>query len=495
VTDATLVDPATTSANADTPEAWPYRWVALFVILCAEVMDLLDALATNIAGPSIRASLGGSETLVQWLGASYTLAMAIGLLTGGRLGDIHGRRRIFVVGAAGFTLGSIACGAAQDPGLLIAARLAQGLFGAVMLPQGLGMIREMFPPQQRAAAFGMFGPVMGLSSMGGPILAGWLVDANYLHLGWRMIFLINIPLGVAAVFGAPRVLPVGRSQRHVRLDLLGAAIASAASFLLVYPLVQGREHGWPWWSFAMLAASVATYALFGWQQVQRGRRGLDPLVETSLFRKREFTGGLLTGALFFASLIGFSLCLTLFLQIGHGWSPLKAGLAGIPNSLGTVAGFAVGAGLVQRLGRRMMLIGAALFALGIGSLAVVVSSMSGAPSIWEMAAPMAVGGMGMGMFMMPFFDLVLSSVEDHESGSASGTISSIQQFGSAMGIAVLGTIFFQVADHRMRAGALPGHAFGTGMQVALWSVVGITALAFACTTLLPRQVREGVGEH
>ncbi len=498
----TVVPPAasTVVVSTDPPveathEPWPWRWIAMFVILAAEVMDLLDALATNIAAPSIRSDLGGSETLVQWLGASYTLAMAIGLLTGGRLGDIFGRRRMFMIGAAGFTIGSIACGTAQGPEVILVARLVQGLFGAIMLPQGLGMIREMFPPEQRAAAFGLFGPVMGLSSMGGPILAGWLVDADYFGWGWRMIFLINVPLGIAAVLAAPKVLPIGRTERTVRLDLVGAGIASVASFLLVYPLVQGREHDWPWWSFAMLAASIATYATFGWQQVSRARRGLDPLVEPSLFRKRAFTGGLLTGLLFFAALIGFSLTFTLFLQVGQGWSPLKAGLAGIPNSIGTILGFVVGAALVQRLGRTMMLIGAVLFAGGIGALALVVGATGDTPTIWQMAAPMVIAGMGMGMFMMPFFDLVLSSVDDHESGSASGTISSIQQFGSALGIAVLGTIFFQVVDHHAQAGDAPSHAFGMGMQVALWSVVAITALAFACTMLLPRKAREGVNPH
>ena len=181
--------------TATAPTAYRYRWVALFVILAVEVMDLLDALVTNIAGPSIRTELGGAYSLIQWLGAAYTLAMAIGLLTGGRLGDIFGRRRMFLIGAAGFTLASLACGLAQSPAQLIVGRAVQGLFGAVMLPQGLGMIKQMFSDEEQAKAFGAFGPVMGLSTVGGPILAGWLVDANYFDSGWRMIFFINLPLG------------------------------------------------------------------------------------------------------------------------------------------------------------------------------------------------------------------------------------------------------------------------------------------------------------
>ena len=224
-----------------------HRWVALFVILAVEVMDLLDALVTNIAGPVIREEIGGSYSLIQWLGAAYTLAMAIGLLTGGRLGDIFGRRRMFLIGAIGFTLASLACGVAQTPGQLIAARTVQGLFGAVMLPQGLGMIKQMFSPTERAKAFGAFGPVMGLSSVGGPILAGWLVDADFLGAGWRMIFFINLPLGLFAVVGALRFLPEFRSARAPRLDGLGVLLAAAGAFLLLYPLVQGRELDWPVW--------------------------------------------------------------------------------------------------------------------------------------------------------------------------------------------------------------------------------------------------------
>src|SRR6185369_15222122 len=186
-------------SEPDTPAAYLWRWIALFVILAAEVMDLLDALVTTIAGPVIRTDLGGAESMIQWLGAGYTLAMAIGLITGGRLGDLYGRKRMFIVGAGGFLTASLLCAFAASPDMLIASRVAQGLLGAVMLPQGLGMIKEMFTPKEMAAAFGAFGPVMGLSAVGGPILAGWLVTADFFGSGWRMSFFINLPLGIFAV--------------------------------------------------------------------------------------------------------------------------------------------------------------------------------------------------------------------------------------------------------------------------------------------------------
>ena len=206
------------------PVLSPYRWrwAALFVVLAAEVMDLLDALVTTIAGPSIRAGLGGSESLIQWLGTGYTLAMAIGLITGGRLGDLYGRRRMFLVGLVGFVGGSVLCGLSLSPGMLIGARVVQGLFGAVLLPQGLGLIREVFPPKEVATAFGAFGPVMGLSAVGGPILAGWLVTADLLGTGWRAIFLINLPIGLLALAGALRFLP---KTKGVVLGMVSSKVA------------------------------------------------------------------------------------------------------------------------------------------------------------------------------------------------------------------------------------------------------------------------------
>ncbi|WP_127500035.1 MFS transporter [Actinoplanes solisilvae] len=439
--------------TAEQRAPYRYRWVALFVILAVEVMDLLDALVTNIAGPAIRAELGGSYSLIQWLGAAYTLAMAIGLLTGGRLGDIFGRRRMFLIGAAGFTLASLLCGLAQTPGQLIVGRAIQGLFGAVMLPQGLGMIKQMFSPAEQAKAFGAFGPVMGLSSVGGPVLAGWLVDADFFGAGWRMIFFINLPLGVFAVIGALKFLPEFKSERAPRLDGLGVLLAALGAFLLLYPLVQGRELGWPVWCFVLLAAGLVVFGLFSIYESRRERRGLDPLVTPSLFRKRAFSGGLAVGLVFFAALIGTSLVFTFYLQVGLGYSPLKAGLTTLPQALGSVAGFVVaGSGLSERLGRRLLLIGTAVMMAGTAGFMTTVWLAGGAISPWRLIPALVVTGAGMGLAMAPFFNIVLAGVDDEETGSASGALTSVQQLGGAFGVAVLGTIFFalvpgQVAQH------------------------------------------------
>ncbi|MEV4256495.1 MFS transporter [Spirillospora sp. NPDC049652] len=423
------------------PAPFRWRWIALAVILLGEIMDMLDALVTTIAAPTIRGDLGGSAATIQWLAAGYTLAMAVGLLTGGSLGDLYGRRRMFLLGAAGFTLGSLLCGVAVSPGMLVGARLLQGLAGAMMIPQGLGMIRRMFPPAETAKAFAAFGPVMGLSSVAGPVLAGWLIDADLFGTGWRMIFLINLPLGLAAVLLGLFFLPPGRDGHASRLDLVGALLAALGAGLIVYPLVQGRELDWPAWMFAMMAASGVVFAVFGWYEVRRQRGGRDPLVKPSLFTKRGFSGGLAVGLVFFAAMIGFSLAYSLYLQIGLGYSPFKAGMSQIPWSLGTVFGFPAAMAL-QKHGRAALQLGTLVMAAGVAGLVLTLQLAGTGVSPWQLTPALVVTGFGMGLLMAPFFEIVLASVDEHETGSASGTVSAIQQLGAALGAAVLGTVFF-----------------------------------------------------
>ncbi|MFE3455822.1 MFS transporter [Nonomuraea sp. NPDC059194] len=312
MTDA-LTLPATPPPAASTSYRW--RWPALAVILTGSVMEMLDSTVTSIAGPTIRADLGGGTSLIQWLGVAYTLAMTAGLLVGGRLGDIAGRKRMFLIGAGGFVAGSLLCAIATGPEMVIAARAMQGLFGACMIPQGLGMLKEMFPPRELQAAFCAMGPVMGLSAVGGPTLAGWLVDADLLGTGWRMIFLINLPIGLAVLIAAITFLPAGRPAPGVRLDLPGAVLASCGALLLIFPLVQGREYGWPAWTFAMMAASVVVFTVFGWHEVRKSRSGGDPLILPGLFRKGAFLGGMATGTIYFAAFSGFGLVFNLHLQL------------------------------------------------------------------------------------------------------------------------------------------------------------------------------------
>lgn len=480
----------TTAPAATTPDVQPYRWrwVALFVILAAEVMDLLDALITTIAAPTIQKDLGGSASLVQWLTAGYALAMAVGLITGGRLGDLYGRKRMFIIGAFGFTAASLLCGITGSPELLIAFRVLQGLFGAVMIPQGLGLIKEMFPPEEIGKAFAAFGPIMTISSVGGPVLAGWLIDADLFGTGWRMIFLINLPIGLAAALAAIKFLPEFSNSNATRLDLVGMLLVSVAAFLLIFPLIQGPELDWPAWTFVSMVASIAVFAFFGRYEAARVRRGKDPLVVPSLFRKRAFTTGLLAGLAFFSGMVGLGLVFTLFTQKGLGWDPFKAGLAGLPQAVGGVIGFGIAmSGLQAKLGRGLLQIGAVVMALGAGILGLTIHLNGLDVGIWQLAPGLGLVGIGMGLTMAPFFDIVLASVEPHESGSASGTLTATQQLGGALGTAVLGTLFFNLLKSQWN--------FADAMQVTIGVEIGLLAVTFALAFLLPRHARPEGASH
>src|SRR5271167_3116595 len=268
----------------------PLRWLVFAVVLAANVMDLMDATIINVAGPSIRHALGGSASTLLWLSAGYTLAFAVFLITAARLGDMFGRRRLFLIGSAGFTVMSAACAAAPSSSVLIAFRVLQGGFGALMIPQGFGMLKEVFAEEEMGKVFGAFGPMMGLSMLAAPILAGVLVEANLWGTGWRLVFLINVPIGIATFAGAVRVLPRTVAHPGIRLDTTGMVLIGVALTAIIYPLIQGRADGWPVWAFASLAAGAILLAAFGlWER----RRRAAPLVEPALLANRTYTSGIL----------------------------------------------------------------------------------------------------------------------------------------------------------------------------------------------------------
>src|SRR6266540_3045261 len=441
--------PVTQDAPARTPYRW--RWVVLGLVLLAEIMDLVDATIVNIALPSIHADLGGSTTDMQWMLAGYTLAFAIGLVSFGRLGDLLGRRRLFVVGAAGFTIASALCGLATSPGLLVGSRLAQGLLGAVMIPQGFAIIKSIFDETELGKAMGMFGPVMGLSAVAGPILAGVLIDANWFDAGWRTIFFINVPVGIAALFGALRFMPEVKTPGASRLDAAGVVLVSLASGLLIYPLVQGRELGWPLWSILMMIASVPVFALFGWRE----RRSGNPVIDPSLFRSRGYVAGLGVITTFFLAMSGFMLVFNLFTQLGLHYSPLKAGLAMVPFSLGIAIGAPLSGGLLApKLGRKALKLGIVVMTLAMRGVWFTLHTYGDATTIWKLVPATLVTGIGSGMVFAPLFDIILASIDDQAAGSASGVLTAVQQFGGAIGVAVIGTIFFQLlAEHQFLGAA------------------------------------------
>src|ERR1700722_2667107 len=279
---ATITSPTT---------AHPYRlrWVVAAVVLAANVMDLLDATIVNVAGPSVHRALGGGANTIQWLSAGYTLAFAVLLIAGARLGDILGRRRLFLIGSAGFTLFSVACAAAPTIGVLIAFRALQGAFGALMIPQGFGLMKQVFSDDELDKAFGLFGPATGVPMLAAPIVAGALIDANLWGTGWRLVFLINVPIGLVTFLLAARSLPHGATHPDLKLDLGGVSLVGLALVAIIYPLIQGRTDGWPAWSFVLLAAGAALLVAF-WRHERR--RSSNPLIEPALLTNRTYLGGI-----------------------------------------------------------------------------------------------------------------------------------------------------------------------------------------------------------
>jgi EmrB/QacA subfamily drug resistance transporter len=461
------------------------RWLGLFAVLAAMIMNILDSTVVNVAAPSIRAELGGSYTSLQWIAASYTLALAVGLLTGGRLGDIFGRKRVLLLGVAGFVAASLACSVAWSPQSLIGARVLQGLFGAVMVPQAFGLMRDLFPPQEIGKAFGALGPVIGLSTILGPVVAGALVDADIFGTGWRMVFLINLPLGAFALIAGRKALPAASTAKAIRLDIAGAVLAGAGMFMLVYPLVQGRELGWPSWLLAVLVGSIVVLAVFGVYQLRRKSAGGTPLVELSVFAKRSYTSGVAFVIVFFGSIVGFSLAVGLFLQMGLGFSPVRASLTMAAWAIGAFLGSGFGATMMGKLGRKILHIGLTLMAAGLAGVYLVFSNAGSRMDGWDLALPLLGYGIGMGMIFVPLFDIIMGDIRDHEVGSASGLLESLQQMGASLGVAALGTVFFSAIGARPQIADF----LSASRQVTLIAI-GLTVLAFALGFLLPQRARQ-----
>ena len=476
---AVTQSPAGAASPASPPApAYRWRWLILALVLVADVMDLIDSTVVNIAGPSIRIDLGGTDATLQWTLAGYTLAFAIGLVTSGRLGDIFGRQRMFVVGAVGFTLASLMCGLATDPTMLIAFRVVQGLFGAVMIPQGLAVLKGVFPPAESSKAFAAFGPVMGLSAVLGPLLAGVLINADLLGTSWRMIFFINLPLGVFAAVGALLVMPNFRVPGARWPDPISVTLVTVASALLIYPLVQGREHGWPAWAFVSMGVSLVLFGALALNE----RRSSSPLIEPTLFGQRGFVGSLVVVVCFFGAFSGFILAFNLFLQLGLGFSPLRTSLTMVPWTLGTAVGAAVsGAALAPRFGRAVLRAGIVIMSIGLLGIGLTLH-LTATPSIWQLTPASVIAGIGCGFVFAPLFDIALAGVDQHSAGSASGLLNATQQFAGAIGVAALGTLFFQLS---------PDHGYTWATQVSLLAAVGLFAVALVAVGLLPKRARSG----
>ncbi|GAB7110541.1 MFS transporter [Streptomyces phaeofaciens JCM 4814] len=451
------------------------RWAILGVVLAADVLDLLDGTITNIAAPTITRDLGGGPALLQWLGASYALALGVLLVLGGRLGDKYGRRRLFLTGLTGFTAASVACGLAPTPEVLVAARLAQGAFGALVIPQGFGILGATWPRNEIGKAYSLFGPVMGLSAVGGPILAGLLIDADPAGLGWRAMFLINIVLGGAALLAAARLLPRDTGDRTTTVDVPGSALLGATMLAALAGLIEGAAHGWTALPVLLLVAGLALFGAF----CHRQRTASSPLIRPSLLHNRGFTSGLLLGIVFFAAVAGLLYVISLFLQLGLGRSPAGAATALMPLSAGIVIASIAGYRLIARLGRRLVLVGFLVTLAGTAHLLTLVAVSGTDTGSWALVPPLLVIGLGMGACFGSLYDVTVGDIAPEEAGSAGGSLGAVQQLANAIGAAAVTAVYFRTDGGADRA-----------TVVSLTVVAAITLLCCPLVRLLPLKAPE-----
>uniref|UniRef100_UPI000D3C66F4 MFS transporter n=1 Tax=unclassified Variovorax TaxID=663243 RepID=UPI000D3C66F4 len=449
--------------------------LGLWVMLSGTFLVVLDFFIVNVALPSMQRELHAGTATVQLVVAGYGLATAAGLVTGGRLGDMFGRRRMFMLGLLLFTLASAACGFAPNAGLLVAARVLQGLAGALLQPQVLAMIGLACTGEHRARAFAAYGLTLGLGATLGQLVGGVLIHADLAGLGWRSCFLINLPIGLLALVLAPRAVPPLANPGTSRLDLLGVLLVAAGSVAVVLPLVEGRAQGWPPWSWLCLAAAVPLLGAFALQQRRLAARGGAPLVAAALLAHRSFVAGLCTTLAFYVGNASLYFVLALYLQQGLGLGPLASGVVFTALAVGFFATSMAGARLARRFGGRPPIaLGALVLAAGHALQFVNVAAWPGHAHLVAWMLPLLlVQGAGLGMVMAPLVSTVLAGLPPQHAGVASGVLSMVQQASNALGVALIGILFYG------RLGAAPDAAgYAGAFGVALVYLAG-SALAVA----------------
>jgi EmrB/QacA subfamily drug resistance transporter len=460
------------------------RMGAVAVIACVMVLELLDMTVLNVAIPTLRADFGASPAELQWMVAGYTTVFALCLITGGRLGDIFGYKRMLMLGMAGFTLASLLCGIAPGPTALVAARLLQGLAGALMVPQGTSLVQVMFAPHERMKPLALYGLLGGLASMLGPIIGGAIIGADWLGLGWRPIFLVNLPVGLITLILAAFALPEGRSPHAPTLDWKGTALSTLALFALLFPLIQGGHLGWPWWSFALFAC--APMLLWQLWRHSRAREAAEqsPLIVPRLFGIQGFRVGLSVALLFNMGLTGFLFVLPIALQSGLGMSAAESGLTHMPMAFAVALGIGfLSRKILPRLGTSLMTYGGLIMAAAVLWMGSAVSGTHGAATPFSFLWPMLLAGFGMGLMIGPLPPCTLSDVDVGHAGAGSGLQKTVMQLGSALGVAMIGNLFFALGGDGERELLLSAY------RETLWAVAGLLTVAALLALRFPRDLR------
>ena len=505
--------PAPSSPAPAAPVVSRRAWQALIVLLAGMFMALLDTTIVNVALPSIRTSIDASEATLSWIISGYALAFGLALIPAGRIGDRIGHKWVFFTGLALFTVASLACGLAQSDVQLIVARIVQGLAGGIFVPAVTAVIQLMFPPQARGKAFAIMGSVIGVSTALGPIVGGLIIEAFGTDIGWRLVFGVNLPIGVLALIAAVFLLPSGTEARAhagveaagraptagaasaagVRgIDFVGLLLLSAGLVALLVPLIEGEDQGWPLWTFLTLGGGLLLLvAFFAWE-VGYTRRGLSPLVPPHLFSHPAFTGGVVLALVYFAAFTSIFFTISILWQAGLGHTALESGLVSIPFAIGTIVAASQSDKLTKLLGRNVLVIGVSLVTIGLVWIWLVLLLVEpGTLTNWHLLPPLLLAGLGSGCFIAPNVQFIVATVDGAEAGAASGVVGVMQRVGSAVGIAVIGSVFFGTLTVAGPGADALAAGFTHSATMAMAVSAGFSVLALVLVFALPKRLASG----
>lgn len=460
-------------------------WLALVVLLVGVFMTILDLFIVNIALDSIRRGLHADAAELQLVMVGYSAAYGVMMLNAARLGDLYGRRRIFLIGLAEFTAASLLCALAPTPIALIGARVLQGLGAALLMPQVFASLRVLFEGDARRRAFGILGVAQGLASPVAQIAGGFLIEHDLAGLGWRLVFLVNVPIGIAAIVAGRALILETRASVAPRLDLYGALTGALALALLLVPFMEGQESAWPWWSLVVPLLSLPVFAHFvRYERALPARNGV-PIIDVRLFGNRRFVAGVV-GVFFFYSAIGsFFLSLTMLLQAGLALSPLSAGLVFTPTAIAFLCGSVAGPRLARTVGHKALLAGVVSF--GAGLVFSIVVGLAAPRDLRLLIASLVLNGAGQGLVIPLALNAILSSVSENEAGMGSGVVGTMQTVGTSVGVAIVGVLFFSTVRNASNASsAMQAVVYGNAFAHATVYNVIAAGLSFASFLALLR---------